>query len=444
MKNLLKITFTLLFTTTILLGFAMPLNPVGNWYQQFLPNLNEEPISDIFFIDSLTGWATTGDGLPNDSNYILKTTNGGNNWQIKFTAYRDFFRVRFINQNTGFVCGGLNNIGQVLYKSTNGGENWYPINAPSVIRILDMSVLNEDTLWLAESDAVEGGVYRTTNGGTNWELQYQGNSPNRIYMFNRNLGFISPPTAGTLYRTTNSGQNWVHVTGTDGFSDICFVDVLTGWKASGFMRKSTNGGLNWVQQLMPSGGIITNNSIRDLHVLNKDTIIGVGGTVQYPNLQSRGIIYRTINGGGNWQFQVPDTSAVHLFDYRYIQFINSFIGWAYRFEGGIHTTVGGDTEWITPVTQISTEVPKVYMLYQNYPNPFNPVTNIGFRIAGFGLVTLKIFDITGREVQKLLSEELSAGEYEIDFDAESFSSGVYFYTLISGNNRETKKMLLLK
>jgi hypothetical protein len=89
-------------------------------------------------------------------------------------------------------------------------------------------------------------------------------------------------------------------------------------------------------------------------------------------------------------------------------------------------------------------IDKSYALYQNYPNPFNPSTNFGFRIADFGFVSLKIYDVLGNEVAVLVNEEKNAGEYKIEFDAAHLSSGVYCYKLTAGRFVKTKKMILIK
>jgi photosystem II stability/assembly factor-like uncharacterized protein len=86
----------------------------------------------------------------------------------------------------------------------------------------------------------------------------------------------------------------------------------------------------------------------------------------------------------------------------------------------------------------------IYQLEQNYPNPFNPKTNFGFRIADFGFVTLKIYDVLGNEIATVINEEKPAGEYEIKFDGSNLPSGIYFYQLQAGSFVGTKKMLLLK
>jgi hypothetical protein len=92
----------------------------------------------------------------------------------------------------------------------------------------------------------------------------------------------------------------------------------------------------------------------------------------------------------------------------------------------------------------NTNQPEGFLLYQNYPNPFNPSTNIKYQISNNSFVTLKIYDILGREVAVLVNEFQKAGTYEKFFSAEKFSSGLYIYKITSGGFSEEKKMLLLK
>ncbi len=90
------------------------------------------------------------------------------------------------------------------------------------------------------------------------------------------------------------------------------------------------------------------------------------------------------------------------------------------------------------------QIPTKYSLSQNYPNPFNPSTTIHFSVPSSEFVTLKVFDVLGSEVAILINEEKSAGNYEVDFRASQFTSGVYFYTINAGSFIETKKMILMK
>lgn len=104
----------------------------------------------------------------------------------------------------------------------------------------------------------------------------------------------------------------------------------------------------------------------------------------------------------------------------------------------------------TSVAELEHElIPERFYLLQNYPNPFNPTTVIGFRLppapsGGYSLVTLKIYNVLGEEVATLVNEELTSGTYEVTWDAEGISSGIYYYRIKAGEFRETKKLILLK
>lgn len=91
-----------------------------------------------------------------------------------------------------------------------------------------------------------------------------------------------------------------------------------------------------------------------------------------------------------------------------------------------------------------TSVVKEFSLGQNYPNPFNPTTNIRFSIPKSEHVSLRVYDILGREVKALVNQNLTPGEYQVDFDATGLSSGMYYYSLRSGDFVDVKKMVLVK
>jgi hypothetical protein len=93
--------------------------------------------------------------------------------------------------------------------------------------------------------------------------------------------------------------------------------------------------------------------------------------------------------------------------------------------------------------------PHKFYLYQNYPQPFNPITKIKFTIPSnvkreVSNIALKVYDVLGNEVATLVNEELAAGEYEVEFDGRELTSGIYFYSLITEEFRDTKKMILVK
>jgi hypothetical protein len=93
---------------------------------------------------------------------------------------------------------------------------------------------------------------------------------------------------------------------------------------------------------------------------------------------------------------------------------------------------------------LSATLPERIVLYNNYPNPFNPTTTISYAVASRQLVTLKVYDVLGKEIATLVNEEKPAGGYEIEFSATSLPSGIYFYRLQAGSFVETKKMVLMK
>ncbi|MBW7899827.1 MAG: T9SS type A sorting domain-containing protein [Candidatus Brocadia sapporoensis] len=448
----IKITNTIFSLSLMLfiIAFNFQHNPPSGWYQQFLPSLPNMQLSDIFFLDSLSGWAVTGNSEPNDtSGYILKTIDGGDNWDLKFTDFRDFSRVKFLNENTGFVSGGFGT-GARLYKSTDGGENWFNLSIPGggQIYFSDLSVINEDTLWVVANNSLVGGVFRTTNGGISWQVQYSAglHNPERIYMYDANLGFISTTSNTKLRRTTDGGATWTEIQGVKGFTDLQFIDENTGWKARSVetVEYSTNGGLNWISQpLVQKDSNIIFSRVFELSVLNKDIIWGFGTSwYLFPNLQIRGMIHFTTDGGDTWEYQIPDT-AIDIRSYRQGMFINKLNGWAYALTfTGVHTVTGGNITSIDPISGI---VPDAFNLYQNYPNPFNPITKIRFDIHEAGIVKLMVHNILGKEVGILVNERLSPGSYEYTFEAGSdLSSGVYFYTLQTGKASVTKRMVFNK
>jgi hypothetical protein len=111
----------------------------------------------------------------------------------------------------------------------------------------------------------------------------------------------------------------------------------------------------------------------------------------------------------------------------------------------------GSGIWRHPLSGLTTsaalqlaDLPNYFALKQNYPNPFNPTTNISFTLPSRSLVSLKVFDILGREVAILASEELPSGTHTHQWNAAGLPSGFYFYRIQSGGFVETKKLVLLR
>jgi len=417
----------------------------SGWYQQFFPNMNGSTIMSMTFLDSLTGFAATNTNSLIQG-YILKTTNGGDNWNIIFTydslPYNNitFTSLKFADKNIGYV--GTNYYD--LFKTTDGGNNWQKLYIS--FGCSDMAAINKDTVLIVQSDIIDGGVYRSTNGGLNWQaLGPTGGSgqPGSIYMFNKDIGFNLGSSG--MKKTTNGGLNWFMIPN-ETYSGIKFIDTLTGWKCWDSIKKTTNGGLNWFAQRTPS--ISLNFApYSSFSINNRDTIWMVGAR-NFSHIP----IYKTTNGGINWGYQIPDTT-VSNYSFTFISFINSKVGWVSLMQNNyeIHTKVGGDdTTFFTGIKLVENFIPSGYTLGQNYPNPFNPSTNIPFELNESGYIILKVYDITGRTIKELVNGRWGKGRYILNFDGSSLPSGIYFYRIeITGDITktlyiETKKMLMIK
>ena len=152
--------------------------------------------------------------------------------------------------------------------------------------------------------------------------------------------------------------------------------------------------------------------------------------------------------GRTWvkEFDFPQGSGI-LYD---MVFTDENFGWIYAGGGGIltnmyRTTNGGHGGIIISVEDNGTDiVPSGFSLAQNYPNPFNPVTSIKYVVGSLQFVTMKVYDLLGREVATLVNEEKPAGEYEVDFNSANLTSGIYFYQLKAGEFIKIRKMVLMK
>ncbi len=91
-----------------------------------------------------------------------------------------------------------------------------------------------------------------------------------------------------------------------------------------------------------------------------------------------------------------------------------------------------------------TKLPSTYALFQNYPNPFNPTTVITYQLSAVSRVSLKVYDVLGREVRTLVDETQNPGVHEAEFSGNGLASGVYFYKLTAGPFTRVRKMLMLK
>jgi len=388
--------------------------------------------------------------------------------------------VSFINQNTGWACGQC---GQII-KTTNSGVNWF-LQTSGVYEILT-GIHAVDSQYVYCVGWWET-ILKTTNGGNNWivlrNMTTQSSSFFKTFFINRNKGWLLKTQY--ILRTSDGCNSFDSTYEVFSYmSDIYFKDNLNGVLCGdgALIMKSTDGGIIWNQIQIPLYNFSSPNLDRESFVGDNGWVVGYGADynlgslslkttnfgltwdsisrVPYPNYAqnysiyfsnlntgwcggSYGFIFKTTNGGLNWyQQQVP--SQYYRADF---WFYNDSIGWAVGGLGQIlKTTTSG--QW-ADVKKISEQIPSNFKLYQNFPNPFNPKTKIKFDLkqedGSWNIeVRLVIYDILGREVANLIDEQLKPGTYEIEFDALNYSSGVYFYRLITEYYTETKKLILIK
>lgn len=359
----------------------------------------------VHFKDQSTGFILANSSIPDDTLYsrIYKTTDAGITWVVDQARINNVFlnNVEFVNSNIGYMSGGLYSVGpNKFFKTTNGGMSW--AETPTGINgsMLAKKFINESTGFIGIMNA----IYKTTNRGDSWTMVYENtggyyNVVEEINFINGNIGFA----AGGYYPDTTTRNR--------------------------FVLKTTNAGESWNYLLNDNSGTMINSI-----TVVSEAIIYAGGCVNGIPSLSQGFIIKSTNGGVTWSNEsIPST--IPLSDIKN----SNTKGFAVGLNGTIYKK-----DNIVSVTQISTEVPTSINLYQNYPNPFNPETTIKFDISKSGFISLKVYDISGKEVQNLFNGVKEAGSYQLKFDGVNLNNGVYFYKLMTNGTTITKSMVLVK
>ena len=446
MKNLIHILFLCVLIARLV---------SAQWFQQ--ENGTNVNLNSVYFVDSLKGWIAGNDST------ILHTSTGGSNWieqPCGFLGYaKDLQDVFFINDTLGWAVGGTDYNGSIL-NTNNGGSNWV-IQSEAITRQLNaVFFINDSVGWIGGGAEYPGGkiILKTTNAGVDWDtllidIGIPYSSIFDIKFVNDSIGWavggIYPGWGGEIFKTTNGGINWISQSGSSSPIASCdFISENVGWVTfAGFISNSAgimntiDGGTNWNVQYMCDS--LVWESVNSIIFVNDQKGWAAGFSYFDP---TESIILHTTNGGLQWEPQNVSTTVM----LNSIFFINEFKGWAVGDSGTIlYTNNGGET---FTENEIADEVINSFYLFQNYPNPFNPSTKISWQSTVGSWQTLKIYDVLGNEVATLVDEFKPAGSYEIEFDASSLTSGVYFYQIQAVDPEsssgqayiETKKMILIK
>lgn len=430
----------------------------AQWLPQTLPTRPGLLLS-VDFIDSNVGVAVGSEAL--------YTTNGGLTWEMAQVpdSTRHLNPVQLINASLGYAVGSIStpfiDYRGLFARTTNAGQSWHKYGTlpDSIFVFTGMSFVDSRIGFATADDAIAFGsvkILKTTNGGLNWTrlaIPDSINSFTSILLVDSSHGFATGygyhRGGGFILETTDGGSTWIkHTFPTMTiFNDVHFSNQATGYAigidtSRDVIYKTTNSGSQWSPVSMVSDAAISLEGIR--FASNSDYGIVFGWQFSGDTLFTVPVVGRTTNAGVHWSYQtISGFPQQSMFGGgKMISEINGYIcgGSALGRTFMLHTTNGGLT-FVTPQQNHPTGQ---YRLSQNYPNPFNPTTNIGFQIADFGFVSLKVFDVLGREVATLVNEEMGAGSYNRNLIAEGLASGVYVYRLQTSTFVASKKLLLLR
>jgi photosystem II stability/assembly factor-like uncharacterized protein len=426
-----KITGTIIILVNIL-SFNLWAQTSNNCSYTFVPQ-SSGTLNLFYTVKAVNGqvcWAAGSNGT------VRRTTDGGTTWLNG-------------NPNPGIITGDIKNIDATdgdnalattsqsintfIYKTTNGGNNWvqvYSQNSGFINGIHMVSATNG----FAFGDPIANvwNILTTTNGGTTWTplptapaaLIGEQGFPNGFFVLPPYIWFGA--FFGNAYRTTNNGINWTshQTTGINGFVyAFHFNTPSLGLASSISMIKSTDSGTTYFPLSAPGLGNIT-------------AIEGSENDFWFV----RGYeIYRSTNAGNNWSLVNTNANTQRDIDFP-DNSTGCLTGWVVGHAG----TITKMSAMLTGTETNQNTVTENYSLKQNYPNPFNPVTNITYSLPKSGNVNIKIFDLSGREIQTLVNEFKNPGTYIISFDASDLASGLYFYKMTTANYSETKSMILMK
>jgi photosystem II stability/assembly factor-like uncharacterized protein len=269
-----------------------------------------------------------------------------------------------------------------IARTNNNGNTWTEVNNGLLnYGVLSLAVMGENLF-----AGTENGVFLSTNDGSSWTSLYNNFANTYVYSLVVSGSNLFAGTNNGVYLFTNSGSDWTM--DTVGFFDKNVLSVEAVGEnlfaaVDDSVYLSTDNGSTWAQ--VSTG--LPHSSIWALAANNTNLFAG------------------TYNSGV-WRRPLP--------------------------------------EMITAVKDNKDQIPAHFRLDQNFPNPFNPSTTINYSIPKAGLVTLKVYDVLGKEVATLVNGVKSAGSYHVQFFANRLASGIYFYRLIAGNSVMTKKLILMK
>lgn len=337
-------------------------------------------LNAVEFIDENTGFAV---GV---SGFIIKTTDAGETWnQLPLFTSETLRNIKYENN----ALYGVGSFG-TCFKSTDGGENWIDMSIFMNGHFFDVEILNPEGYMVSDNSAQP--FWKTTNGGITWTGYSLPSSISGKCLFAENerlciFGINRTTLQRVILHSTDEGENW----------SSAYL-AAEGMDQNGIDFSNTGTGF----------------CLAASHSLKTSKIFKTTNGIDWTLYKEVAREYYSMTCSGSYLYLTSDSGTIYQEDL------------------------------VVGISQYSSEIPEIYSLSQNYPNPFNPETKINFSLPVSGLVLLTIYDITGREVEILVNEVLSIGNYTYSFTASALTSGTYFYRLETENFVQTKTMMLIK
>jgi hypothetical protein len=404
---------------------------------------------------------------------VFRSTDNGNSWAQVDSGLQPYMAVNaLIRSNMNLYAGTID---KGIFLSTNNGISWTAIYKDTLRWITSFAFIgqkffagaswgggllcftNNNSSWtvdtLLKSNSVFSlgvgggnllagtgdGILLSTDYGINWTAINTGPLQNHnVRSFSANSTNLFAGTTSGVFLSTDDGITWSEVS--DALTDsyvhslaVCGTNLLAGTESSGIWKRP-------LSELVPieltSFTATVNGKEVTLSWSTATELNNQGFEVQRKFGSNDFVTIGLVKGHGT-------TTSPN--NYTYVEKPTDAGKYFYRLK---QIDFNGTSEYSNEI-EIEVRVLDKFTLEQNYPNPFNPSTKIAFDIpllggARGGLISLKVYDILGNEVATLVDEFRSAGNYEVEFDGGKLSSGLYIYTLNSGNYFSSRKMMLLK
>ncbi len=367
---------------------------------------------------------------------VIKTSDAGEEWTVTYSNINIWMNdVKFDPNRDGVVWAA--GMGGVIIKSTDYGDTW------SVVRPFDTPDHTIRGIGVPPGDldhaifiGYAGTFFETFNGGTTFTQRFD--IPFTMHSVDFSPEYLSDGrgiisgTDGKVWNTSNHGSTWVvrNTNRYDYLNDVVFLSPSVAMICgnNGTILRSTNWGKSWSLNVQ----YLTSEHLRSID--NYENIVTVCG--------DNGKIMTANDGGITFVDQLNGENR-HLYGVSLREeSVGVVVGEIGSAASGAlyYTSMNG----FVGISQIGSEIPFKYSKSQNYPNPFNPTTKINFALPKQGLVSIKVYDMLGREVRNLVNEVKSAGHYSVDFNGTNLTSGAYFYKIQVNDFSDVKRMLLIK